>query len=408
MAGEFQGILSGITVIECGEFISAPFCGKLLADFGAEVIKVEPPDGGDASRSYGPFCGDVPDPENSGLFACLNSNKLAVSLNIQDGKGREILAELIATADCFIENFGPEIVNRQGLTYPSLRALNKDLIVTSVSMFGRTGPYKDYAGHHINCCAVSGASHALGFPDREPISVPLSHYDYQAGLSAAAATITALIARRRIGEGQHIDVAETDVAVNNVGVVSMIYEDFLGITLKREGSRAPGCLGVYPCATYRCKDGFVTATSRNRKEWSRFIDAMGSPEWANDPRYQDPIAIRDYPEEVDRFLEPWLMQHTKEEILQLAREHRIAITPIRTIDEVMREPHFVERKSFVAVELENGRETRIPAVPYRFSRTPCRQPGRAPRLGEHNEEIYGRRLAHMNNDLASLKRAKII
>ncbi len=408
MAGEYQGILSGITVIEYGNLISAPFCGKLLADFGAEVIKVEPPDGGDASRLYGPFSEDLPDSENSGLFAYLNSNKLSVSLNIEDGKGREIFTELIATADCFIENLDQEIISRLGLTYPSLRALNKDLIVTSVSMFGRTGPYKDYAGHHINCCALSGAAHALGFPDREPISVPLSHYDYQAGLSAAAATIMALIARRNIGEGQHIDIAETDVAVNNVGVVSIIYEDFLGITLKREGSRAPGSLGVYPCATYRCKDGYVTATSRNRKEWLRFIDAMGNPDWANDPRYQDPIAIRDYPEEVDRYLEPWLMQHTKEEVLELAQEYRIAITPIRTIDEVMHEPHFVERKSFAAVELENGKETQIPAVPYRFSTTPCRQPGNAPKLGEHNEEIYGQRLAHMNNDLATLKRTKVI
>jgi crotonobetainyl-CoA:carnitine CoA-transferase CaiB-like acyl-CoA transferase len=275
-------------------------------------------------------------------------------------------------------------------------------------MYGRTGPYRDYAGHHINCCALSGASHALGFPDREPLSVPLFHYDFQAGLSAAAATLTALIARRHIGEGQHVDISETDVAVNNVGVVSMIYEDFLGITLKREGFRAPGCLGVYPCATYRCKDGFVTATSRNRKEWSRFIDAMGNPDWANDPRYQDPIAIRNYPDEVDQYLEPWLMRHTKEEVLAMAREHRIAITPIRTIDEVMRESHFVERQTFVGVELDNGKETRIPAVPYRFSRTPCRQPGQAPALGQHNKEILGRFLAHMNNDLAALKQAKVI
>ena len=132
------------------------------------------------------------------------------------------------------------------------------------------------------------------------------------------------------------------------------------------------------------------------------------PSEVDDPRYQDPIAIRDYPEEVDRYLEPWLMQHTKEEVLELAQEYRIAITPIRTIDEVMHEPHFVERKSFVAVELENGKETQIPAVPYRFSTTPCRQPGNAPKLGEHNEEIYGQRLAHMNNDLATLKRTKVI
>jgi crotonobetainyl-CoA:carnitine CoA-transferase CaiB-like acyl-CoA transferase len=135
---------------------------------------------------------------------------------------------------------------------------------------------------------------------------------------------------------------------------------------------------------------------------------MGNPDWANDPRYQDPIAIRNYPDEVDRYLEPWLMRHTKEEVLAMAREHRIAITPIRTIDEVMRESHFVERQTFVGVELDNGKETRIPAVPYRFSRTPCRQPGQAPALGQHNKEILGRFLAHMNNDLAALKQAKVI
>jgi len=408
MADGYRGILSGLTIIECGNFISAPFCGKLLADFGAEVIKVEAHYGGDPSRHHGPFPQDLPDPEKSGLFAYLNSNKLSITLNIEDPKGIEILKELITTADCFIENLELSRISRLGLGYPSLRDLNERLIMTSISMFGRTGPYKDYAGQHINCSALSGATHALGFPEREPISVPLSHYDYQAGLSAAAATLTALIARRSRTEGQHIDISETDVAVNNTGVVSMIYEDFLGITLQREGYRAPGSLGVYPCATYRCKDGHVTATSRNRKEWMRFIDAMGNPEWAKDPRYQDPIAIRDYPEEVDRYLEPWLMEHTKDEIMQVAQTFRIAITPIRSIDEVMHEPHFKERNAFAPIDLGDGTETQIPTVPYRFSLTPCRQPGNAPKLGQHNEEIYCHRLAHTRDDLVTLKRIEVI
>jgi crotonobetainyl-CoA:carnitine CoA-transferase CaiB-like acyl-CoA transferase len=408
MSREYQGALSGITVVEYGNFITAPFCGKLLADFGAEVIKIEPHNGGDTSRCYGPFPQDSCDPEKSGLFTYLNSNKLGITLNVESSKGIEILKELINRADCFIENLERKEIDRLGLTYSSLRELNKSLIVTSISLFGRTGPYKDYTGQHINCCALSGASHALGFPDREPISVPLFHYDYQAGLAAAAATITALIARQKIGQGQHIDISETDVAVNNIGVISLIYEVFLGITLKREGYRAPGSLGVYPCATYKCKDGSVTATSRNRKEWMRFIEAMGNPDWAKDARYQDPIAIRDYPEEVDRYLEPWLMEHTKEEILKIAQKYRIAITPIRTIDEVMREPHFKERKSFTSIKMRDGKKIQLPAVPYRLSGTSCRQPGNAPKIGEHNEEVYCHRLAYTKNDLVTLKRTGVI
>lgn len=227
-----RGPLSGIRVIEYGDFISAPFCSKLLVDFGAEVIKVELPHRGDSSRHYGPFPNDIPNPEKSGLFLYLNTNKLGVTLNLEDKKGLEIFKQVISQADVFIENLPRKKIEALNISYSSLRELNPGLIMTSISMFGRTGPYRDYQGQHINCCALAGASHALGFPDREPISVPLFHYDYQAGLNGAAATITALLARENIHEGQHIDISETDVAVNYVGVISIIYEVFLGLLLK--------------------------------------------------------------------------------------------------------------------------------------------------------------------------------
>jgi crotonobetainyl-CoA:carnitine CoA-transferase CaiB-like acyl-CoA transferase len=405
-----KGALSGIKVVEYGDFISAPFCGKLLADFGAEVIKVEPCHRGDSSRHYGPFPQNIPDPERSGLFLYLNSNKLGVTLNLEDKKGAEILRELIGRADCFIENQPRKDIERLNLSYEALKKLNRKLVVTSISIFGRTGPYKDYKGQHINCCALSGASQALGFPDREPLSVPLFYYDYQAGLNACAATITALIARfdPEIDEGQHIDISESDVAVNNIGIISLLYEVFLQIPLKREGRRAPGSLGVYPCGTYRCKNGYVTATSRTKKEWVRFLDAMGNPEWSENPRYQDPIAISKYPDEVDKFFEPWLMEHTKDEILQIARKNRIAIAPIRTIDELMTDPHFKERNSFISVDIKDGKQIQLPTTPYRFSRTPCRLPGAAPKLGEYNEEVYCRHLGYKKKDLVTLRRSGVI
>jgi crotonobetainyl-CoA:carnitine CoA-transferase CaiB-like acyl-CoA transferase len=283
--------LEGIRIVEYGDFISAPFCGKILADLGANVVKIENPGGGDPSRRYGPFPNDIPDQEKSGLFHYLNMNKFGVTLNIQDGAGREILGKLLQNSDIFIENMPMKMVQDFELDHGHLQHHNPNLITVSITPFGRMGPYKNFKGEHINCCALGGASYGLGYPDREPLTVPVFHYDYQAGLHGAAATLVALIGRDKVG-GQHIDIGEADVVACHVGVISLIYEAFLGITIKREGRRAPGSLGVYPCSLYPCKDGYVMATARTKREWERFLAAFGNPDWGMNPRYQDPILTK--------------------------------------------------------------------------------------------------------------------
>ena len=194
--------LNGLKVIEYGNMVSAPYCAKLLAGLGAEVVKVEAQGIGDKSRYNGPFPDDIPDPEKSGLFLSLNTNKLGITLNLDKVKGISILKKLLEDADVFIENNAPETITKCGIAYDELIKINPKLIMVSITPFGQSGPYKDYKAYDINCCASGGVSVGIGKPDREPLTLPLMQGGYQAGVSAAIGIMAALWARVCPGEGK--------------------------------------------------------------------------------------------------------------------------------------------------------------------------------------------------------------
>ena len=249
------GPLDGVKVVEYGSFISGPYCSKMMADMGADVIKVEQPFHGDESRVHGPFPGDVPDRERSGLYLFLNSNKRGVSLDPGNPAGKEILLELLEWADVLVENQPVSRIEELGLDYESVRKANPGLIVTSISPYGRTGPYKDYKGCDLTANAAGGFSFGNGHPHREPLTTPAYQASFMAGVTAALATTIALVGRDISGEGQLVDVSESQViAVILTGYHLPTYI-YRGIAGWRSGNRMR--LGLFPNCVLPCKDGYV-------------------------------------------------------------------------------------------------------------------------------------------------------
>jgi hypothetical protein len=385
--------LQGLRVVEWGEMISSAYCGLQLAEFGARVDKVEPP-GGDALRRYGPFPADEADPECSGLFIHLNSAKRSFVTDPQTPAGREVLQALIARADVFVTNYPLALCTRLGLDAASLRARFPRLLYASLSVFGNSGPLADAPAQTLDAYAVSGCAWVIGEQQREPLIVPLLQADYQAGAHAAAAILMALLARRRnpdaqaAQEGETIAVASADVLAAAVGTNAQIYLFHGTQRWERAGRRAFGSGGPYPYTILPCKDGTVCLIGRARQEWARLVDAMGTPEWTQLPRYQDLQAMgRDYPDEVDALVMPWLARHTRAELLKLAESFGFPLAPLRTMSEVAASPQFAHRGFFRDIPHFALRHVRVPGVPWQFSGHADPTPSPAPTLGEHTVSI---------------------
>ncbi|RLG33495.1 hypothetical protein DRN98_03835 [Methanosarcinales archaeon] len=406
-----EEIFNGLKVVELANFISGPYCGQMMANLGAEVIKIEKPKVGDDSRSFGPFPNDTPHLERSGLFLCLNTNKLGMTLDVKTDRGREILLELLKKADIFIENNPPKLIDELRLGYETLKKINPRLIVTSITPFGQTGPLRDYKGEAINTAGMGGFSLTVGEPGRPPITAPLSLGHYQSGGIAAFATITALIARDKTERGQHIDVSELDTWAGAVTGQLISAYIFKGMKKTRSGYRTSG--SVYPTVILPCKDGYVWLVAIMGYQWKRFLEIMGGgkiPDWyANDPRFKDrrEMAIK-YGEELDNRIIPWLMKHTKKEFFAIARENHLPFTPVQDIGEVMNEEQFKERPFFVDVDHPETGTLRYPGAPFRLSETPWKIKGHAPLLGQHNEEILSNYLGYSREEIEQLREDEII
>jgi CoA:oxalate CoA-transferase len=402
--------LTGVKVLEYANFIAGPYCGKLLADLGAEVIKIEKPVVGDEARQYGPFPDDLPHPERSGLFLYLNTNKLSITLNVEATTGANILKELLKESDIFIEDNPPAVMERLGLDYPNLQKVNPGIIMVSITPFGQSGPYRDYKGYAINCSALGGQSVCAGEPGREPLTPPLSLGHYQGGAAGAVAALAALFARELTGKGQQADISEAQVwATLHTGNQVSAYV-MHGLKRMRWGHRTPG---VYPYTILPCQDGYVSMIAIQGYQWKRFLELIGDgevPDWyANDPRFKErrEISLK-YADEMDALLAPWLMSHTKEEIYSLCREKRIPFAPVKNIKEVVNDPHLKVREYFVEVEHPATGPLKYPGAPYKLSQTPWKVDKPAPLLGEHNEEVYCQRLGYPREELSKLRRGGVI
>ncbi len=388
------GPLAGVAVIEIADGVAGAFCSRTLADLGADTIKVEPPEG-DPLRSHGPFPSDAPDPESGGLFRFLNANKRSVTIDVTMATGAALLDRLLKSADVVVV----EGSVRRALDFGAIRTRRPPLVVTSVTPFGETGPYRNYAAYDINISAAGGLSFGTGFPDREPLTIPLQQNAYLGGFAAALAVVMALQARDRDGEGQLVDAAVADapaLLLNGYHLPTYIYK---GIPGRRWGNRMS--LGLFPNCVLPALDGHICIDAPQLAQYRRFLEVLGDQPWYSEPRYRNRRAMsEEYPEEAEALIAPWFAERTKEEIFETTRARRIPCVPVKTIGEAVADPHLGERDFWQTI----GGDL-YPGPPYRFSESPWRLDRRAPRLGEHNGEVLRDGLGL---DLAGLRRAGVV
>lgn len=382
-----MGALDGWRVVEWGGLIAAPYCAHLLQSLGARVDKIEPP-GGDPARAHGPFPDDVPDAECSGLYVYLNSGKRSVVLDVECADDAAALQAMVARADVLVTDQPLALRRRLGLDPASLRERFPRLIAVNLSVFGDEGPYAEAPAQAIDAYALSGTAWVIGEPGREPLIVPLLQADYQAGAHGAAAVLMAALAARRTGErGERIDIASADIFAAAAGTNGLIYLYHGLQKWARAGRRAFASGGPYPYVILPCKDGAICLIGRARQEWARLVKAMGEPEWTRDPRYQDLQAMgRDYPEEVDALIQPWLARYTRAELLAMAEQYGFPAGPLRGAGEVLASPQFEHRRYFRDIPHPRGTPIRVPGVPWKL-RGGEAPPEPAPALGEHTRQV---------------------
>ncbi len=398
-------LLAGLKVLELGRLISAPYCGKLLADMGAEVMKIEPPATGDPARQYGPFLHDDPHRERSGLFLYLNANKQGITLNLATPTGQSILRELVARSDALVHNLPVQDMGRVGLDYEGFSRVNPGLVMASITPFGLTGPYRNYKAYDINLAAAGGICTGLGEEGREPLTFGTPEVGYFAGIATASSIIMALLARDNVGSGQHIDIAEVETMAGVYNGPEALMAVYQWRITRRTGHHALDF--PYPNCILRCKDGYIFVGAPEGRQWRQLLEVMGSPEWSKDPRFRNRTEMNNlYADELDGYLESWLMNYTKAELLDIALEHRIPLAPVRGYDEVRHDPSLADL--FVDIDRADTGPIAYPGPPYRLVDAEAAPQHPAPYLGQHNEEVYCRVLGYTRQQLAKLYQTGII
>ena len=393
--------LADVKVLDLGRSIAGPFCAKLLADYGAEVIKVEPPGAGDPARQAGPFPADVADPEASGLFLHLNTNKLGVTLDIESPEGAGLLKRLVQGVDVVVENFHPDYLPSLGLGYGALAAVNPALVMTSITPFGQTGPYRGFKGSDLVIFAMSGRMEVHGLAERAPLRYAPDVATFQVGATAAMAAMGALFGARLDGEGRWVDLASVEALIGNADsrLLSYIYGE-----PQFRGHMWPGYRsGAYPCA-----DGYVLFAGSGERFFRRLCRGLGMEELMDDPRWATPEARIQHEVEFDEILLPWLLQRTRREAFEAISSAGGMCAPLLTIDELFTDPQLEARRFFVEVDHAQAGRLTYPGAPFKMSETPWAVRRPAPLLGEHNNLVYRDRLGLKHEELARLSKLGII
>ena len=401
--------LSGVKVLDLTWQIAGPYCTKLLADYGADVIKVERPGIGDPARAMGPFFKDEPNPEKSGLFLHLNTNKKGITLNLKSATGKKLFKQLVANSDILVESFSPHVMPCLGLDYQALEKVNPRLVMVSISSFGQTGPYRDFKASEIVEYAMGGEMYSTGTAGREPLKLGGNVIQYQSGTVAAVATLGAFYAAEFQGIGQHVDVSimETQAGTADRRIMYILSYIMAGvITTRWPPPREAVRMLIMPQGVYPCKDGFVNTLSLPQW-WSRYIEALGMPELKDDPRFQN-IYSAEAGMEFDAIWYSWLADHDKQELFDIFLKSKIASAPLNSPEDILKNPHLKDREYFVEVDHPETGKVTYPGAPFKMSEASwkIRQP--APLLGQHNEEIYCGLLGYTKEELVKLREGGII
>ena len=384
--------LQGLRAIEIGDGVAGPFCAKMLADYGAEVIKVEKPDTGDSSRQEGPFPDDAPHIEKSGLFLHLNTNKKGVTLDLESPAGQKLFRELVRESHALVESQRPGKMDSLGLGYHALKQLRPDLVMTSITPFGQTGPHKDYEFTELTVFATSGAMYREGLPVREPLKYGGEMAQYFAGAAAAAATMAACFRSSLSGQGEWIDISIQECMAGHPHQAGRRAPfAYAGEADARTPPRvsAAGAREPYAVGTFRCKDGYVSFLPLGPRMWPNFARMIGRPHLLDDPRYLTPGDREERGEELEALFQSWLDARTRDEVFKAAHEARVPGGPVLKVDEVMSNEHLKARDAFVTIEHPDAGTLTYTDLPFRLSDTPREDARPAPRLGQHNKEVFG-------------------
>ncbi|MBI4641538.1 MAG: CoA transferase [Candidatus Tectomicrobia bacterium] len=398
--------LSDLKVLDLTHLIAGPYCTKLFADFGADVIKVEKSGGGDDARRLGPFPHDIPDQEASGLFLYLNHNKRGITLNLEGEQGREIFLDLVRWADVLVESFQPGTMAKLGLDYETLSSISQKLVMTSISNFGQHGPYRYFKAADIIHYGLTGLSFVTGTPDREPLKGPADQAQYQAGLFAYNGTMTALLARDQIGWGQHVDVSLWEAMCALFQPYIFRWASTPG-PFPRSGERAGRAGG--PSGGYPCKDGYVFFFVRSDLQWKFFLKILELDlKYAEDPRFETTFDRRTHVDEIDQLIEPALMKKDRETLFREFNAHGILVGMVLSTEDLFKSEHLAERRFFTEVDHPHAGAFFYPGAPFIMSETPwgIRRP--APMLGQHNREVFIDLLGLKESDLVKLRQLGVI
>jgi crotonobetainyl-CoA:carnitine CoA-transferase CaiB-like acyl-CoA transferase len=397
--------LAGLKVLELGDLVAAAYAAKLMADMGAEVIKLEPP-AGDRARQRGPFPGGIPHPEKSGLFLYLNSNKLGVTLDLARPEGMALIERLAAEADVLVHSFAPPVMDRAGLSFERLHRVNPRLVMTSITPYGMTGLWRDRRAEELTTWSAGGLIVLNGAGGEHPELPPLktfgSQSGFQGGVHAAFATMGAVLAQTRDGKGQHIDVSIQEVLASQLEL-TFEYWPYMKMIATRLG-RKP----IQPIEALQCKDGWIYVCCVEEHQWRGFVETMGNPEWASEEIFGDRFKRADNWEALQIFLQEYLSEHTVLEVYKAVQERRVPFAPVSTMGDLLNSEHLNARGFFVEIAQPQAGTHKYPGAPLKYSATPWQLRLPAPTLGQHNDEIFGKRLGLAPGRIAELKRAGVI
>ena len=387
--------LEGIRILDFSRFGAGPLCPRILADLGAEVIRVERSKG-EADRTMPPYT-----PGGDSLFFGETSrHKKCITLNLGNERGREILKELVKCGDVLVHNFPPETKQAKTLAYENLKEANPAIIAVSMTGFGLSGPYSPRSGFDGVAQAMSGIMSFTGFPGDPPTRWGVAGVDWCSGLYATIAVLAALRYREKTGQGQLIDASLLDSAIDLAAGLG-IYADY---QLNNVVRSQLGNQGWYVSSNlYKTTDGWLYIGMAVNEQWERFCKVIGKEEWIGDPNFKSPLSRFKNKDVTNPYIEQWMSERTCEEVNRMMEEAYVPCGEVYTVDRVLTDPHVKERGMLVEIESPNGEPILAAGFPVKLSLTPAKVEGPIPQLGEHNDEVYGKLLGFSPEEILQFR-----
>ena len=394
-----EGALSSVTVLDLTRVLAGPYCSMLLADLGANIIKIEMPKTGDDSRLHYPQVKG-----ESAYYMNLNRNKRSMTLDLKKPEGKELFQRLVAKADIVLENYRPGVMDRLGLGYEDLKKINPRIIYGCVSGFGHYGPYKDRPGYDIIGQAMGGLMSTTGWPDGPPTRTGTAIGDVVGGFSLSVGVLSAYISMKTTGEGQKVDVALVDSVVSALEIINMIYL-VTGRVPQRIGNRYEA---AFPYDSFEAKDGNMVIGAGNDKLFEQMCEVMGLTHLPADPRFStNPLRVQNHAE-LKPIIEKWLKDHTVEETVDALLKKGVPTAPIYSIDQVAQDPHIAgAREMFVEMEHPVAGKIKITGNQIKMGGTPVQFKAPAPLLGQHTKELLQETLGISDEEFIKLEQAQI-